>query len=298
MTVLCPATGNERQLQDRIGDAPVWFPLFADPEASLADHLRVLEYAPASARYGPYADNILGMNWELPDGEPVRIGERVVKNSTGYDLMRFLLHAPFSFGRATEYVLRLRARQAVVVTRQIHGEADSLDSLRRQLLRSPWRHVIDAIDWIFELGHGAAGGFLQISIDTEVPCLPAFDVFFETLYAGQALTVRSPASAWRHPLQVSAAIKSTADDAVALAAEIHREHGRTVLCHTVSGYVVVYAKASDVQLDPGLLEAWQQRVAILGGHVRAEGFYPSNAPDRAWIEALLENFKRGKGVKQ
>jgi FAD/FMN-containing dehydrogenase len=50
------------------------FPMVLDPGRSLSEHVAISEYAPASARFGPYVDNVLGMNWELPTGRVVRIG--------------------------------------------------------------------------------------------------------------------------------------------------------------------------------------------------------------------------------
>jgi len=50
----------------------------------------------------------MGMNWRLPDGRIVRVGERVVKTTTGYDWFRFLLHTSHRFGHATDYASRLQ----------------------------------------------------------------------------------------------------------------------------------------------------------------------------------------------
>ena len=69
---------------------------------------RASGFASASSRFGPYCDNIMGMNWKLRDGHVVRIGERVVKSTTGYDLLRFLLNSDGRFGEPVDFVLRLR----------------------------------------------------------------------------------------------------------------------------------------------------------------------------------------------
>jgi hypothetical protein len=74
------------------------FPLFLDREQPLCDQVAASGFASSSSRFGPYCDNILGMNWKLPGGRIVRIGERVVKSTTGYDLLRFLLQSRGRFG--------------------------------------------------------------------------------------------------------------------------------------------------------------------------------------------------------
>jgi hypothetical protein len=291
LTVLCPAEANAQTLGDHVGDAAVWFPLFADPHASLARHLQLLEYAPCSARYGPFVDNILGVNWELPDGQIVRIGERVVKNSTGYDLLRFLLHAPACFGRATDYVLRLRARQTLFATHNICGSIEALNTARLKLLRSPWRHVINSIDWIFDAG-GEGDGFLQLCIDTEEKNLSAYDSFYESLIEGQPLSMSIVEAPWWSPLRVGAAIKTLPGKAATLAAEIHLRYGNPVVCLTVSGYVIVYLSKNQDAFDSDLLSSWHQRVADQGGHVRATGYAPPNPPDQKWVDTLLKTFNK------
>ena len=107
--VLClPAGSDEAEIERLAGLHGLRFPLLHDRGAPLCDQVAASPFAPASSRFGPYCDNITGMNWELPDGRRVRIGERVVKSTTGYDLLRFLLGTVGRYGRPVDYVLRLR----------------------------------------------------------------------------------------------------------------------------------------------------------------------------------------------
>ena len=86
-----PAESSAADIRARIGKHPLRFPLILDLHATLEEQVAASGFAPASSRFGPYCDNIMGMNWQLPAGRIVRIGERVVKSTTGYDWFRFLL---------------------------------------------------------------------------------------------------------------------------------------------------------------------------------------------------------------
>jgi FAD/FMN-containing dehydrogenase len=124
------------------------FPLWLDPMQSLRANTAAGDYASASSRFGPFCDNITGMNWELPDGRVVRVGERVVKSTTGYDLLRFLLGTGDRFGRANDYVLRLRPlcdRDGVFL---LTGQEYALEQAVVEILHGPFLHWLDSVDWL------------------------------------------------------------------------------------------------------------------------------------------------------
>jgi len=147
-TLCLPASATPADLRARIGEHPLRFPLLLDEAATLEEHVTASGFAPASSRFGPYCDNILGMNWELPDGRLVRVGERVVKTTTGYDWMRFLLHSGHRFGRATDYVLRLRPDCGLTGTFALAGRPEFVRAAVPALLRTCWMHWFDAVDVI------------------------------------------------------------------------------------------------------------------------------------------------------
>ncbi len=127
------------------------FPLVLDSQVSLDTQLSASGYASASSRFGALCDNILGMNWQLPDGEVIRIGERVAKTTTGYDLLRFLLHAPGRYGNPLNYVVRLRpdcGKNGV-----FYFSSPDFSRLRiaaMSLFSQCWLHWLDAIDLLAE----------------------------------------------------------------------------------------------------------------------------------------------------
>ncbi|MGV2340967.1 MAG UNVERIFIED_CONTAM: hypothetical protein LVR18_45610 [Planctomycetaceae bacterium] len=145
-TCCCPASWSMRQLAEYCRPRGFRFPLVLDPAATLSDHVRASAFAPASSRFGPFCDNIIGMNWELEDGRQVRLGERVVKSTTGYDLFRFLLHASRSLGQPADFVLRLRPDCGTQTVHLLEGTLEAAADAGEELLQSCWLHWFDAID--------------------------------------------------------------------------------------------------------------------------------------------------------
>jgi hypothetical protein len=93
------------------------------------------------------------MNWKLPNGHMVRLGERVVKTTTGYDLFRFLLSTGNRFGQPMDYVLRLRPDCGVTSQYLLSGPIDAVAQAVPRLLKNCWMHWFDAIDFIVEPGN-------------------------------------------------------------------------------------------------------------------------------------------------
>ena len=156
------------------------FPLLIDTAASLRDQVNSTGYAPASSRFGPYCDNIVGMNWKLPNGNIVRLGERVVKTTTGYDLFRFLLSTGQRFGEPIDYVLRLRPDCGVTSFFVLSGPIDAVARAVPELLQNCWMHWFDAIDFIVEPGNET--GRLRLVVN----CPPEECSLVETFVSGFA----------------------------------------------------------------------------------------------------------------
>ncbi|MFM8476234.1 MAG: FAD-binding oxidoreductase, partial [Planctomycetaceae bacterium] len=145
-TCCCPASWSLRKLTEYSQPRGFRFPLLLDRAATLTEHTQATAWAPASSRFGPVCDNIIGMNWELPDGRRVRLGERVVKSTTGYDLFRFLLHANRSLGQPTDFVLRLRPDCGTHAVFRLEGPLTATADAGFELLSGCWLHWFDAID--------------------------------------------------------------------------------------------------------------------------------------------------------
>ena len=124
------------------------FPLLIDSSATLREQVNATGFAPASSRFGPFCDNIVGMNWKLPSGHLVRVGERVVKTTTGYDLFRFLLGSGDRFGQPIDYVLRLRPDCGITSVHHLSGTTGTIVAAIPKLLSNCWMHWLDSIDFL------------------------------------------------------------------------------------------------------------------------------------------------------
>lgn len=112
LTVIVPAAMTVAALNDQLAAAGQWLPL--DPPfpetATVGGTLAVGTGGPLRTRYGLPRDLVLGMTLLRADGDMVKAGGRVVKNVTGYDLMRLWCGSLGTLGIITEVALRVYPR--------------------------------------------------------------------------------------------------------------------------------------------------------------------------------------------
>ncbi len=112
LTVLAPAGVTLGQLAGVLAAGGQWLPV--DPplaeRATIGGTLASGAAGPLRTRYGSPRDFLLGMTVLRADGEFVRAGGRVVKNVTGYDLMRTWCGSLGTLGIVTEVALRVLPR--------------------------------------------------------------------------------------------------------------------------------------------------------------------------------------------
>ena len=137
-------------LWQAIGEQRFRLPLLFDATTPLDRQVAAASFAPASSRFGPWCDQIIGMNWRLPDGRVVRLGERVAKSTTGYDLLRFFLAGGKVFGEPTEFVLRLRPAEDTYGTFWLRGDGIAIDQASAALRRSDWIQWFDSCDIVID----------------------------------------------------------------------------------------------------------------------------------------------------
>ena len=263
------------------------FPLVIDPAATLRAHLAAAECAPASARFGAYVDNLPGMNWQLAAGKAVRVGERVVKSTTGYDLFRFLLHSGERYGRATEYVLRLRPISGEIASGVFTGGEAELDRLRSALLASSWSHWIDSINWVTISG-GAE------SIEVRADCQPGeeglfIDFFSQCARESGAVFQLEPSS--RTAGLPAFTVKSTPGHALTIARECARELGGFTRTLALNGLVLAYPERC---MDDAFLAHLRSLAEAEGGHVFGQSVPPRepNPAEKAWINQLQKEWSQ------
>lgn len=288
MVVCCPAETPLAEVQRQAAAHGLRFPLAIEPAASIAAHLAAAEYSSGSARFGPYADNVLGMNWRLPGGRVVRIGERVIKSTTGYDLLRFLLHSDGRYGRALDYVLRLRPAGGEHAHCALQGDAVALARARSLALHSPWIHWIDICDLEF-------GGGTPPRLRLVADCAPgesaAFEIFFRELERQSgARRFDAPPPPAQLP---SLGAKCTASLAVDIAEELVRRCGGTATVLCASGAVHLTAPP-DVAPSADVLDGLARTCSACGGHLygRRAPAVAVGAAEEAWSRTLESSWNR------
>ena len=235
--VLClPASATGAEIEARASEHRLRFPLLMSPHLPLPEQWAASDYAPASSRFGPFCDNILGMNWRLPSGRVVRIGERVVKSTTGYDLLRFLLLAPNgsqpAWGEPVDLVLRLRPDSGRNGTFWLSGSFPSTARAARMLLPTSWMNWFDAIDLLIVSSEAPAR--LRIRLNAPANEWPSYETMLKSFAAEQGLewSADPDESPYLDPLP-DLMVKTTPDRAASLAAQLSDTYGLTcrVLCY-------------------------------------------------------------------
>lgn len=108
LTVVVPAGTTIDEINEQLRPAGQWLPL--DPpipsRATVGGAVAVGVNGPLRTRYGLVRDLVLGMTVIRSDGEAVKAGGRVVKNVTGYDLMRLWCGSLGTLGIVSEVAFR------------------------------------------------------------------------------------------------------------------------------------------------------------------------------------------------
>jgi FAD/FMN-containing dehydrogenase len=285
-TLCLPANATAADIHSQAGTHRLRFPLLLDEAKPLREQLAATTHAPASCRFGPYCDNILGMNWRLPGGRIARIGERVVKTTTGYDWLRFLLHSGSRYGEPVDYVLRLRPDCGFTAIARFDGDAKALRSCVSKLLHSGWMHWWDAVDYIAEDG----ASFVRVVIH----CVPEeASIFVQQLehIAASTTTQLTLLNNTPPPLDglPDLVVKTTSDRVIRLAMALAQGARRCVaLCY--SGVVHVYMNESDdlTERTQALVQPHAAELHSLGGdwHSRWLPATPPTITESAWLNTL------------
>jgi hypothetical protein len=285
-TLCLPASAAAADIHAQVAGHRLRFPLLLAADATLGGQVDAATHAPASCRFGPYCDNILGVNWRLPGGRIARIGERVVKTTTGYDWLRFLLHSGSRYGEPVDYVLRLRPDCGFNLVARFEGDIARLRTCVSRLLHSGWMHWWDAVDFIAE---GTAA-----SVRVTVHCPPDE----ERIFSDQLTRIAAESRA-RLTLQHDAppsfdglpdvVIKTTPDRAIGLAGEFARDAVRCVAL-VYNGVVHVHLGAGEnlAERAHALMQPYLGELRALGGdwHSRWLSRTTPAVPEARWTETL------------
>jgi glycolate oxidase subunit GlcD len=296
--VLClPATATAADVYRQAVAHRLRFPLLLDESLSLRDQFASTQYAPASSRFGPLCDNILGMNWKLPTGQIVRIGERVVKSTTGYDLFRFLLNARSHFGEPVDYVVRLRPDCGGSYVFKLTGSMTELQQAASGLLSTCWMHWFDAIQLIAE-GRSEPRQ-LQIWLNCPTAEFDVYESEIQRLAELHHLSASST-SVLRPPLagRPDFMLKTTPDRVIDLATRIADMTETTchALCYNgvVHGYVSRVTSESSSEVISDIVERFSDELLAVGGEWQSVQLASKAADtvESTWLNLLSQEFCR------
>lgn len=287
-TVCVPATVTAADIRALATPHGFRFPLILDQHAPLCEQVRSSGFAPMSSRFGPYCDNIMGMNWRLCDGRVVRIGERVVKSTTGYDLLRFLLNSDGRFGNPIDFVLRLRPDCGTSGVFRLIGSYSAVSQAAAALLATCWIHWFDAVDVLFE--GDARSCQLRVALNCPSGEWSVYETYLTNFAAMHGLGMRSEATT---PLVPDGCpdfvLKTTPDRAVSLASEIASEGSMTAMALCYSGVIHGYLKHADAtsQIN-AVIAKYAKELYDHGGDWQSRHF-PTEVPtgiEAEWLSRL------------
>jgi glycolate oxidase FAD binding subunit len=149
MTLVVSANMRIREIQDRVQSRGQWLPL--DPpgsanDATIGGIIATGLSGPLRTGFGQPRDLLLGASVLRADGEVVKAGGRVVKNVTGYDLMRLWTGSLGTLGILTSVSLRVFPMRDTV---DMESPVECLDegyALAQSLVRADLRpYVADVL---------------------------------------------------------------------------------------------------------------------------------------------------------
>jgi FAD/FMN-containing dehydrogenase len=280
--VLCVSSGATASDVARLGEPHgLRFPLWLDPGRSLRANIAAGEYAPASSRFGPFGDNITGMNWQLPDGRLVLVVERVVKSTTGYDLLRFLLGSGDRFGQAKDYVLRLRPLCDRDGAFLLAGPEHALEQ------------AVDSVDWLAGPNHAPQ---LRVGVHCPAAEWPVFAGYLASLAAKHALNIsEKPGSELVADGLPDLALKTTPDQVIPLCRDIASWGGIrcTGLCYPGVVHVHSLNAADPVAAVAEILHRTATRLEQAGGDwISRHAVRPAgNDEEGRWVQDLVAEWE-------
>ncbi|MBM4095936.1 MAG: FAD-binding protein [Planctomycetes bacterium] len=294
-TACVPAGITPAELAGLAAPARFRFPLLVDDFAPLSAQVASTTHAPASSRFGALCDNIIGMNWRLPTGETIRAGERVAKSTTGYDLLRFLLHSPGDYGEPADFVIRLRPHTGLDGHFLLRGPESAVASACAGLESSCWVDWFDSLDYL----PGPDG---LATLRAAVNCPPAEWPVFERRVAsladrfGLGLEARRGEAAPRAGCP-DISFKTTPDRAFALAGAVAREPGARAMAIAFCGVVHAWLDApseSGAALAAGIIARHHADAGDLGADwtSRLVPRPPARGAEAPWRAQLAAEFSR------
>lgn len=288
--VCCSASTTGVELSEICAPHRLRFPLNLDSGKSLREQIASSGFAPASSRFGPYCDNILGMNWKLPSGRIVRIGERVVKSTTGYDLMKFLLNSSDRFGEPVDFVVRLRPDCGTNRYFSISGDTEFVLRAAASLQGSCWIHWFDSVDLVYRN--------IDCQIRVVLNCAESeanvFEAQLQSIAKSNNLMLRSSDNPpHRYVGCPDFIFKTTPERAIEVGREIAKGIKFTLVSLGICGVLHGYAHTTESLTHIGdVARSYELEIFEAGGELRSRHFPAKNPTgvEAKWLEQLEREF--------
>lgn len=282
--ILClPAKSDAAAIAREASPQGLRFPLLLDETTPLCEQVASSPFSPASSRYGPYCDNITGMNWELPDGRRLRVGERVVKSTTGYDVLRFLLGSGERYGRPLDYVLRLRPACDTSHVFRLLGEIASLRTAVSTLLRSSWMHWFDSVDLIAEY---EGPPFLRIAVNSPAEELSAYLDFLLDVATKCALSMEAIQATVLDGCP-DLVVKTSPEHVLDIALDLAKTSGAKCVALCYCGVVHAFIPNKEREAISEIVRPIESALQNLGGHWQSIHIKRNPLPiEETWVSTL------------
>jgi len=300
--ILCiAADATDADIRQQAAPHGLRYPFVLDENSTLQAQVRASGFAPASSRFGPVCDNIVGMNWRLPSGRIMRFGERVVKTTTGYDLFRFLLATQQTsgpnnpFGEPVDFVVRLRIDSGMTCVGEMSGPNQAVDTAIPRLMQSCWMHWFDAVDLV--VSNGRLAGRLRIVVNCPQHEWEVIDAFLSSFATDHGLHWAADPTR-SNPMDgcPDLVLKTTPVHVVKLARDVTQSAGVHCVALCAPGVVHVYA-ARHTELDcDWLSEIVAPHASLLDEHGGEWYSRHMMSPHRSdeeqdWLAVLEQEFR-------
>ena len=280
MSCCVPGDRTLAEINEQAGEHDLYFPLVCDPERSIRDHITYTRFAPESFRFGSFADNILGMNICIK-GQNIRVGGRVVKNVTGFDINRFLINSAHQCAEIKDLVLRLRPLAQERRILKLSGNHSNAQDFAKKVLLSSWSHVINSLD--FCMDENSSGLYVSWLCDSTYQ-----NIYEEALTAMIADTDLKSEQIESYPVisfdQIR--VKCLPSQTMEIAAYLVKEcQGKA--CGMLANGAILF-EMDDPEKKGDTLLALHEELAADGGHLSCAALdYQLPAHEQAWYDKLM-----------